>query len=162
VLSSQNTAANVTPDVLVLTRIGSGTVTGDNGINFGNNCVEFGLAGSPVTLTAISGDQVFSGWTGACTGTALTCTVVLAADTSITANFAPAPTGGGGSGGGGVDGNYFLSHCEAQREWRRLGVAAAPGPDLTRWRVSPKRPESSTISYRPLLCGNRAECRSVR
>ncbi|NOT25978.1 MAG: hypothetical protein HOP16_07715 [Acidobacteria bacterium] len=91
-LSSQNTAANVTPDVLVVTRMGNGTVTGDNGINCGNTCAEFGLAGSAVTLTATPGSQVFTGWTGACSGTLLTCSTSVSGVTNVGARFDPLPT----------------------------------------------------------------------
>jgi uncharacterized repeat protein (TIGR02543 family) len=48
-------------------------------------------SGGSVTLTAVtSGTNVFTGWSGACTGTDPTCVVnVSNADVSVTANFAP-------------------------------------------------------------------------
>ena len=47
--------------------------------------------GSVVTLAAATAESnVFSGWAGACAGTALTCTVTITADTSVTANFSGA------------------------------------------------------------------------
>jgi hypothetical protein len=47
-------------------------------------------AGSTVTLTAQpdGGPQAFLGWSGACTGASLTCTVTMTADTSVAASFA--------------------------------------------------------------------------
>ena len=47
--------------------------------------------GTSVALTATAGSgQSFSGWSGACSGTG-TCTVMLNADTAVTAQFAAAP-----------------------------------------------------------------------
>jgi hypothetical protein len=48
--------------------------------------------------------NVFTGWSGGCTGVATTCTVVMAAETSVTANFAAVVAAGGGGGGGGAAG----------------------------------------------------------
>ncbi len=56
-------------------------------------------ARSTVVLTAAPGaGSTFGGWGGACSGTASTCTVTLAADTSVTATFAAADASGGGDG----------------------------------------------------------------
>jgi len=53
-----------------------------------------------VTLTATAASKsVFTGWSGACSGTEPTCTVAMSADRSVTANFAR-QSGGGGKGGG--------------------------------------------------------------
>jgi len=55
-----------------------------------------------VTLTAAAGKRAtFAGWGGACSGTALTCTLTITADTTVTASFGKGSTGGGGKGGGG-------------------------------------------------------------
>ena len=43
--------------------------------------------GTVVTLTAQSGLFPFGGWSGACSGTATTCTVVMNANKSVTATF---------------------------------------------------------------------------
>jgi M6 family metalloprotease-like protein/uncharacterized repeat protein (TIGR02543 family) len=63
------------------------------------------LAGASVTLSAVPVDSTytFTGWSGACSGTATNCTVTMSADRSVTANFKAASTSkkGGGSGGGG-------------------------------------------------------------
>ncbi|MBA3866594.1 MAG: PPC domain-containing protein [Solirubrobacterales bacterium] len=57
--------------------------------------------GETVTLDAQpTPGSTFSGWSGAgCSGTGA-CQVTLNADTSVVANFAPAPSGGNGGGGG--------------------------------------------------------------
>ena len=69
---------------------GLGTVTTDaSGTTF--------LSGTQATMTASpAAGNSFAGWTDACAGTALTCTVTMTADTAVTANFSgvvapPAP-----------------------------------------------------------------------
>ncbi|PTL59657.1 InlB B-repeat-containing protein [Paraconexibacter algicola] len=68
---------------------GSGTVQGD-GIDCGNGRTACSLdrdAGSTATLTATAApDSVFTGWTGACTGTGA-CTVTLDQARTVTATF---------------------------------------------------------------------------
>jgi len=50
-----------------------------------------------VTLTATAGNRAtFTGWSGACTGTALTCTFTMNGDKSVTATFGKSSGGGGG------------------------------------------------------------------
>lgn len=52
-------------------------------------------AGTSVTLTEYSaGDGVFNGWSGACTGTATTCTVAMTAARNVTATFTRNPING--------------------------------------------------------------------
>jgi Tol biopolymer transport system component len=67
---------------------GGGTVTSSpTGINCGTDCSESYLPGTSVTLTAVpSGNAVFLGWSGACTGTG-TCVLPMATDASVTATF---------------------------------------------------------------------------
>ncbi|MBI3358270.1 MAG: hypothetical protein HY037_01575 [Nitrospirae bacterium] len=67
---------------------GSGVVTSTpSGINCGSDCSEGYLDGSVVTLTAAPDpDSVFSGWSGACTGTG-DCAVTVNAAKSVTAMF---------------------------------------------------------------------------
>ncbi len=69
------------------------------------------LAGTPVTLTAVpNANSVFSGWSGACSGTTATCQVTMNSNLSVTATFntltytitASAGTGGSISPSGGV------------------------------------------------------------
>ena len=67
---------------------GSGTVTSDTGgVSCGVSCSAKYTTGATVTLTAAANSgSVFSGWTGACTGTG-SCTVTMNAGKSVTASF---------------------------------------------------------------------------
>ncbi len=67
---------------LVMKTNGSGSVSSNpTGSSF--------AAGTPVTVTAVPGSgATWKGWTGStCSGLALTCTVTIKADTTLTANF---------------------------------------------------------------------------
>ncbi|MEN9913003.1 MAG: hypothetical protein RLY66_411 [Candidatus Parcubacteria bacterium] len=67
---------------------GTGTVTSTGSINCGTTCTSTGNAGQAVTLTAAaSAGSTFAGWSGACTGTATTCSFTLNANTSVNAIF---------------------------------------------------------------------------
>ncbi len=96
---SMTTAKNVTATfttlpkyTLIVTKSGSGTVTSNPaGINCGTDCSEPYLSGTTVALTATAATgYYFSGWSGACTGTA-NCTVTLTAVKSVTATFKANP-----------------------------------------------------------------------
>jgi len=66
---------------------GAGTVTG-TGISCGTDCMETLGHGTMVTLTAAPGaTSAFAGWSGACSGTATTCTVTMDMAKSVTATF---------------------------------------------------------------------------
>ena len=79
---------NVTMSVTV-TGTGTGTVTSTPaGINCPTTCSATFPQNSQVTLTETPGTSgAFSGWSGACTGTAA-CSVTLSAADSVTATFA--------------------------------------------------------------------------
>jgi len=74
---------------------GAGAVTSsDAGINCGADCTEVYPAGTSVTLTAVPviGSE-FAGWSGDCSGSASTCTVVLGTTRLVSARFeVPPPT----------------------------------------------------------------------
>ena len=54
----------------------------------GNTCSATFTAGATVTLTATPDAGLsFTAWTGACTGTSLTCTLTMSADKVVTPNF---------------------------------------------------------------------------
>src|SRR5581483_9771323 len=71
---------------------GSGTVTSSPaGINCGSTCSYAFPSGTTVTLTAASAvGSVFSGWSGACSGTG-SCVVTMNSATSVTASFSLVP-----------------------------------------------------------------------
>jgi hypothetical protein len=88
------TATFVTVYGLSVGRGGNGTVTGTpNGefktfINCGSSCSAKFQQGTAVTLTATPAAGVnFTGWSGACSGLAPTCTVTINSDTKVQANF---------------------------------------------------------------------------
>src|SRR5262249_35137033 len=75
---------------------GSGTVSSSPaGINCGPTCSSNYASGTVVTLTATpAGGSTFTSWSGACTGTAATCSVTMsAAGNYVTATCDPAPSG---------------------------------------------------------------------
>lgn len=77
---------------LTVGRSGKGSITSNPagiacGVGSGGCAASF-ASGTTVTLTAKpDAGAAWTGWTGACTGTSLTCTVTLNKDTSVTANF---------------------------------------------------------------------------
>ena len=104
-----------------------GTVTSDTGgINCGAVCNSTPVLGTVVTLTAApKTGYTFAGWTGACSGLALTCGLTIDADTSVGVNFkanqtlvfGPAPAVGVGSKGllaanGGGSGNPIVFNSQ--------------------------------------------------
>ena len=58
----------------------------NNGFSVTNSCTAGFAVGSQVTLTESTSDT-FEGWSGACSGTATTCTITLGADTEVGATF---------------------------------------------------------------------------
>ena len=90
-----NVTATFTPVfTLSIGRGGSGSIAGTpNGafgtfIDCGSSCSAKFPMGAAVTLTATPlAGHVFVNWTGSCSGTAPTCTVTIAKDTTAQANF---------------------------------------------------------------------------
>ncbi|MGE5228073.1 MAG: GH25 family lysozyme [Planctomycetaceae bacterium] len=70
--------------------VGAGTVTSQPaGISCGTTCADLVPVGATVTLTATpDAASEFAGWTGACTGSARTCTVTMNAAHRAEASFA--------------------------------------------------------------------------
>lgn len=88
--------AAATSPALSLTKTGSGTVTSSpSGITCGAGCSSTSASyasGTSVTLTAVADiGATFTGWTGACSGSATTCTLTVSAATSVGAVFSAAP-----------------------------------------------------------------------
>ncbi len=99
--TTMNQARNVTVELrrqyLVMVMTGgsgaaSGTVTG-GGITCPGSCSTYAFENSQVTLTESPGTQGgasqarFSGWSGACSGTATTCDLTITGDTTVMATF---------------------------------------------------------------------------
>jgi hypothetical protein len=85
-----NVRANFAPLFnLVVKTAGSGSVTSAPAtIDCGKNCSAKVAQGTRFTLTAApAAGQKFTGWGGACSGTLLTCSVVVSKDTQVQANF---------------------------------------------------------------------------
>lgn len=80
---------------LTVTRAGAGSgavTSAPAGISCGTDCTETYAQNTAVTLTAAAGaGSVFTGWSGACTGTS-TCAVSMSAARNVTATFALART----------------------------------------------------------------------
>ena len=68
---------------------GSGTVSSSpSGINCGSTCTAAYAGGSSVTLYATpNSGNVFSGWSGGCSGMGTTCNVAMNTNTTVTATF---------------------------------------------------------------------------
>jgi subtilisin family serine protease len=114
---SRNVTARFVPWpelVISLGGAGTGSVSSSPlGISCGADCREQYAPNTSITLTASPGTgSEFTGWSGACTGAATTCTFILTAASTATANFRVTPPppppppppknpGGGGGGGGG-------------------------------------------------------------
>ncbi|MFM8518357.1 MAG: choice-of-anchor D domain-containing protein, partial [Nevskiaceae bacterium] len=88
-----NTNAN-SVDLTVI-KTGDGTIKSTPaGIDCGTTCAVAFEKNKPVTLVATPGaGQTFSGWGGACSGTARSCTVSMAEAAGVTAAFAAAGSG---------------------------------------------------------------------
>jgi uncharacterized repeat protein (TIGR02543 family) len=78
-----------TPFTLTTTLSGPGTLTSNpTGISCGSDCSESYASGTRVTLTATPATgYAFIGWSGACSGTATTCTVTMDAAKTVKAGF---------------------------------------------------------------------------
>lgn len=98
-LVAQMAAANVAVPGVAVTVSGLGGVSSsDNVISCGGKCSANYALGAVVTLTAKpASNNQFTGWTGACSGAALTCAVTVNDLMTVTAQFAAiVKTGGGG------------------------------------------------------------------
>jgi hypothetical protein len=132
---------------ITVTKSGNGTVNGAGGkINCGGSCTTTTNAGDIVTLTANpASNAVFSGWSGACAGNQLTCSVTVAAQLNVTAAFTTIfnlSIGRGGSGTvtatpAGTDKAINCgSTCSAkfpQGSTVKLTATPAPGVSFTGW-----------------------------
>jgi hypothetical protein len=135
------TALTVTP-----AGTGSGTVTSSPaGISCGTSCSSAFAAGTVVTLTATpASGSSFTGWSGACSGTAKTCSVTMNAAESVTATFAsltmPLTVVETGTGAGTVTSTPAGISCGATCNYAfttgstvSLAAVAASGSSFTGW-----------------------------
>lgn len=113
---AHNVTANfVATQIINVTKAGTGSgtvVSNPAGINCGSICADTFDQGESVTLTAApAGGNLFAGWSGACTGTSLTCSFTVGVDAiEVTATFNAQPPAGNktlnvaksGTGGGTV------------------------------------------------------------
>ena len=117
--------------VLSVTKAGSGSgkVTSDpSGIDCGGSCSAPYDSGTEVSLTAEPYDgSVFTGWSGACSGTG-TCTVTMDDARSVTAAFAATDGGGdGGDGGGSVSEHARTVSLSLAKHLKASGSVSAGG-----------------------------------
>ncbi len=82
-------AVKTFPMSVTLAGNGVGLITSSpTGIDCGADCTETYNFGTMVTLTAApNANSIFTGWTGACTGTSTTCVVNMTAAADVTATF---------------------------------------------------------------------------
>jgi uncharacterized repeat protein (TIGR02543 family) len=149
---SSVTATFTQANTLAVTISGNGAVTGGSGaINCGggaNICSANFAAGATVSLVATAATgATFVGWTGACGGTATTCTVSMNQSKSVTATFSGGTaagfnlsvsvigngtvTGSGINCGGGA--TTCTSPNHAAGSGATLTAAPAPGATFTGW-----------------------------
>ncbi|MCG3116855.1 MAG: PA14 domain-containing protein [Candidatus Manganitrophus sp. SA1] len=120
--AAKSATANFTLKTFTLTVTksgsGSGTVASSPvGISCGTDCSEIYDFNTLVFLTATPGsDSLFTGWSGACSGGAATCSVLLDAAKTVTANFIrrfPLAVSKAGTGAGTVTSSPAGINCGA-------------------------------------------------
>jgi len=124
---------------------GSGTVTSSPpGVSCGSTCSHTFSYGKSVTLTAqAASGSVFTGWSGACTGTSARCHVSMTAARAVTASFAVANLlivtkvgrGGGAvtSSPAGISCGVICSHWFAAGTVVTLTATAKSGSKFAGW-----------------------------
>jgi hypothetical protein len=129
---------------------GQGAVTATGGgINCGSTCQASYGEGTQITLSAtpLSG-SVFTGWTGACTGTG-SCALVINANISVTATFVASSSGtyGGNISFPNLTPSSGMTGCETKVIARTVTLIESAGGGLT---------GSTNNEKIPTLTGNRS------
>ncbi|MHB8535485.1 MAG: InlB B-repeat-containing protein, partial [Sulfuricaulis sp.] len=132
--------------ILTVSKAGSGSVTSaPGGINCGTSCSAAYAAGTAVTLTAAAASGYsFAGWSGACSGTSVSCTVSMTTARSVNASFSQnvvnytlsVATSGSGSvtsSPGGINCGTSCSAAYAAGTAVTLTAAAASGYSFAGW-----------------------------
>jgi peptidoglycan/xylan/chitin deacetylase (PgdA/CDA1 family) len=146
--SARSVTASFTAKAIVTvttTGTGSGRVgSSPLGIDCGATCQAAYATGTTLTLTAVAAPGAsFTGWSGACSGSAVTCTLDMTADRSASAMFtadAALTVGTTGTGGGSVASSSGGIDCGAacQASYTSgttvtLTAVAAPGSTFMGW-----------------------------
>jgi len=135
VTAAHSIAATFTANTYTLTTSKTGTGTGTISVSPTGSSFS---AGTVVTLTATAGTgSTFAGWSGACSGTATTCSVTMNSNTSVSAAFtlktytitASAGIGGTISPSGSTSVNYGASqtYTITPRFWYRIKKVTVDG-----------------------------------
>lgn len=133
------------PTIYALSAVKTGTGTGTivstpNGIYCGATCAANYAFGRQITLTAQPAPgATFAGWSGACSGTATSCTVSMTSAKSVTAafmgsteNFPP----GGAMPGGWVQGAGSSAPWFAASDSAYVGSYSLKSGDVADWQMS--------------------------
>jgi len=90
-ITSQTATLTVSPDAPITYTLTVNTSGSPGSVTQNPTGTTF-ASGTPVTLTAVPGAaSVFSGWSGGCSGTQLTCIVTMDQNQTVLATFGPAP-----------------------------------------------------------------------
>ncbi|MCE5262102.1 MAG: chitobiase/beta-hexosaminidase C-terminal domain-containing protein [Deltaproteobacteria bacterium] len=153
VAASHTIAATFAVNTYALGVSRSGTGTGlvsssPAGISCGTDCSETYNHGTEVTLTATAdASSAFTGWSGACTGTASTCTLSMDAAKSVTAAFADIgkPTGSISYAGGAYTGAGTVTLTLSASDAAGVTAMSFSWDGGTSW--SPEEPYGTTTSW---------------
>lgn len=140
-VGAQMSAANVGIPSVTVSKVGNGNVnSSDKFISCGSKCSASYDMNASVTLTASpASGSVFMGWSGACSGVQLSCSVSVNDALNVTATFAPQFTlsiGRGGSGtvtGAGIDCGKVCSAKYTQGTTVALTATPAAGLKFIGW-----------------------------